>query len=321
MKTKQERIEALAERIGSTAKTMAGLKKYYRTHKMLKKILIKSLQPYWDKVYYCHAPKGGYAEYKTKKICSHRPALKVVADRTDDLSKIKTRHSKYSRLSISGAGGTINYKGDYRGYRLSYSDATYRYATLPGGDQLCSIYTDRGKLAIELTVPGRLIPRLTKNSAPLLTDDIIGEKRHGIIVRYAPKKIDKNKYALEKSGIAVEFSDPTNQERKYWEHGATIRECRSEYARKIAIAEQERLQKITDAKKRRAISLIMRLVKTPVVSYGDARRAGACRAGIMSFAQRQNISLTGKQPLQIVVNAHQRTAYMVADKLAQCVIH
>lgn len=102
---------------------------------------------------------------------------------------------------------------------------------------------------------------------------------------------------IVKSGMALLCKN--GEDRDYWEHGATLAECRTENAYKLSLYHaQEREKAATEALRARAErrnATIVRIAKRLatrgklVVLTADARATGACLPGIESFCRAHGI--------------------------------
>ena len=110
-----------------------------------------------------------------------------------------------------------------------------------------------------------------------------------------------------RTGIAVRFEVPVDcreqgrsrwgifrtTDSHYWEHGATVAECRAEFARKLELAEADRKAAKASERVERATRLISRLCPNLIVTEQDARQVGYCSPGIAGFVGR--FGLTGRE--------------------------
>lgn len=75
-------------------------------------------------------------------------------------------------------------------------------------------------------------------------------------------------------------------EAAYWEHGRTVADCRTEYRRKLKLAEEKRVAAALSEKMARAAKRIAASWKDLVCTVADARAVGYCVPGIEGFAAR-----------------------------------
>jgi uncharacterized protein (TIGR02996 family) len=109
-----------------------------------------------------------------------------------------------------------------------------------------------------------------------------GYRRTGVAVRF-PVPPDCREQGRSLWSVFRTTSDT------YWEHGQTVSDCRAEYARKLALAEQERTTVRLLARLERAAHLVALLVPSLEVTAEDASAAGYCQAGIAGFAAKHGL--------------------------------
>lgn len=78
----------------------------------------------------------------------------------------------------------------------------------------------------------------------------------------------------------------------YYEHGATVAECRAEWERKRKLHEADRIKAAITRRQERKARLIARLCGRLTCTVADAREAGYCAAGIGGFRQRHGLAET-----------------------------
>ena len=94
------------------------------------------------------------------------------------------------------------------------------------------------------------------------------------------------------TGVAVPLPDPRDDSKRYWEHGKSVAECRTEWERKRKLYEGARLKAAITRKQERKARLVARLCGKLPVSITDARAVGYCTSGIDGFRQRYGIGET-----------------------------
>jgi hypothetical protein len=157
------------------------------------------------------------------------------------------------------------------GRPANYVNAAYEVG-YTAGEPVVILHSARGKT---LQVP--LVPGADYSHPSLLDGDLYAiEKRPGIVLRYSLKD--------GITGYAVHY--PTTQGLEaYWEHGATLDECRRERERKLALARVAQIQ----GRAARKARLIARLCGALTCTVDDARAVGYCRAGIDAFCARYGL--------------------------------
>lgn len=242
----QQRIEDVAETLGSTAKTIQGIKKYYDTQtdfccvaKSPLNMIYEAVSNEWTlKSFQGATGFRGPAElvrYKSKKIC-REDLLGHIAWAVESETGIRCMHSKYPSWSAhTQASGSIRYSRSSGCFPLKYVNPCVRWEPLPGGNVECVVFTDRGAEAGRVRVPGKLLVRNGEIDAAMVPGDIktIGSATRR--TRYGVVKI-KSGLVLKKIGVAVKMSLPTGY---YWEHGIDMATCRAARAEKLAIIDKK----------------------------------------------------------------------------------
>ena len=184
------------------------------------------------------------------------------------------------------------------GRPANYSNAAY-HVRYDGNDAVVVLHSVRGR---DISLP--LVRGVRYHHPGLLDGDLYArERRAGIAVRYNLKD--------ESTGFAVRFPLPQDSSRDYWEHGATLDECRREYERKRGLARVARM----DARGARKARLIARLCGGLACTVDDARALGYCRAGIDAFRDRYQLAETATARELRATGAYQ--AARVIERAAQ----
>ena len=186
---------------------------------------------------------------------------------------------------------------------------------------LVTIYPVRGR-PILLDTPRSLLPSTLAPTSALLDGDVWGTvDRNGTVTRY-----DLNS---RPTGVAVRVSPPSHHH--WWEHGATVEECRKEAARKILLnrararenAARDREYAVAHAAANREAALRLRrarlvlaLCRRAVATVEDARALGYCAAGIRAFRERHGLTTVETVPLRVLVRTGNPQAVSLARHLA-----
>lgn len=224
------------------------------------------------------------------------------------------------RASVSyGRGGQRQtdweaYSKSY-GYPANWSDAGVIADTV-NGTEVYHLYTSRDThVAAIPQLPTPTVGEVVLKSGSLLPGDLFAIRREiaGVIVatRYGLRRARHGEslpitHDYRQTGVAVAFSVPTDlipfwpvkavkvldRENHYWEHGATVSQCREEYARKLQAAEENRIKSRvqSDPHSKKVIARAVRMILANAdalgirVGYDDLRQVGACHAGIMGYA-------------------------------------
>jgi hypothetical protein len=94
---------------------------------------------------------------------------------------------------------------------------------------------------------------------------------------------------LVKLGVAVQFPR-VDGSGTYWEHGASVNECRREREYKQVIHEGRADGRELSARINRMARLIARLCGKLQLSYEDARAVGYCEAGNRGWCKQHGIN-------------------------------
>ena len=254
--TKQQRIDHLAAVLGSSAKTVSGLKKYAQTYNFPG----PSISP--TRTY------SATTIYRASKKIGREELLKTIACAVEQ--KTMCRHSKYSSWSAHReTSDRIRYARSANCRDLSYTNPCVRWVPQNGGDAVCVVYTDRGAIATALTVSYKIL-KTPQIDAALVPGDVCSSGSKTRRTRYA---LDLKKMILVKTGVAVKNADGT------WEHAADMPG--------IAIARAEKTRKIAEEKHSKKIDhiakIVERLCKKIELTYADAKKLNYCDAGIQGF--------------------------------------
>ncbi len=264
--TKQDRIDRIAVALGSTAKTVSGLKKFAATHGFPEPVAVTPAHPH-------------STEYASRRI-GRDDLLVSIACAVE--AKITCRHSKYSEWSYHRQSADyIRYARSANCRDLHYINPCVRWQPMPGGDAVCVVYTDRGKIATALTVSWKIL-KTPQIDAALVPGDVCSSGSATRRTRYA---LDLKKMVLVKTGIAAKNADGT------WEHAADmagIAVARAEKARKIA-------EEKHSAKIERLALRIERLCKKIELTYEDAKKLNYCDAGIQGFLRAIGLPIDAKK--------------------------
>lgn len=271
--SKQDRINRIAEALGSSAKTLRGIKKYFESNSF-------PAHPRWGKHFYSPEYRGS-AEYASRKI-GRSALLKNIARAVDAALPTQCMHSKYSQWSAHvETSDSIRYARSAKCRDLHYTNPCVRWVPLlDGGDVVCVIYTDRGVIASALTVPWQVL-----KSDPIDAAKVPGDVcTSGSKTRRTRWALDCKTMTLKKSGIAVKNADGT------WEHADNMAG--------IAIARQEKARKIAEEKHSRRVEhiakIIERLCKKIEMTYEDAKKLNYCDAGIQGFLRSIGLPVDSK---------------------------
>jgi CRP-like cAMP-binding protein len=76
----------------------------------------------------------------------------------------------------------------------------------------------------------------------------------------------------------------------YWEHGATVADCRREYERKLALADGRRTATARSDHEQKLAACIARRCPGLIVTLADGQTAGFCAAGTAGFLARHDLA-------------------------------
>lgn len=103
---------------------------------------------------------------------------------------------------------------------------------------------------------------------------------------------------------------------RYWEHGATVDECRTEAARKTAIAREQlatwRTNNRNQVRNAQRARLITRLCANHLVDAAQVREAGACQAGIDAWCRAHAVASDSALPLTVLAQDRDALPFALA---------
>lgn len=227
-------------------------------------------------------------------------------------------HANVSPLSTSSRGDCVYGVGgqemvDYDAYAKSYG---YPARWKEGGARL------EGNEIILETSRGKEVARIAIDFNTTRINDFVFDKAllHGDVAarkiavgQYERLKIQKGRLVI--SGYVTKQAGVDGKE--YYEHGATIEECRAEAARKIEVAKLEQKRIKLSGRNLRAARLLARISTKLVADFNDARAVGHCRAGIETWCQSRGIDINGSVPVSILMKDSDARARIVALRIAQ----
>ena len=214
-------------------------------------------------------------------------------------------HEHHAPLFRSSRGGIDYGHGghehvDYQAYSKSYAHpARWRNAGARFDGSVLVIEDYLGKERQRIRIPFAAYAAVRDHRLDInacLSDDLYAiNATPKTAVRYAVR--DNGRVA--KSGMAMLFDNPRGCRTKYWEHGATLTDCRAENDRKVVLVRRHEAEIAARAdderKRRRRDETITKIAKRLaargrlVVSFEDARATGACRPGIESFCRANGL--------------------------------